>query len=1054
MGRAVRRIPAWAWLAAIVVGSTVFRALLARDLVAPFIMVDELIWSELARGIADDGEATIRGEPNPDYSVVYSLLLSPAYALFDGLPASYAAVKTINAFVMSLAAVPAYFLARRLVTQWLALLGALLAVAVPSLAYTGTVMTENLFYPLFLTFSLVLVLVLERPTVLRVVLLLVLLGLAFATRVQAAALAPAVLLAPVVLALFEGRGVRSTASRYRALYGIVLGAGVALLVVQLAGGRSLQDLLGAYSPVGDAGYELGDTLRYLWWHVAELSLYVLVIPLAATIVLVGLARSLDARLQAFLAATVALAICVVPVVAAFASVFSDRIQERNMFYLAPLFCIALLAWIERGAPRPRALVVGAAAASALLVAAIPYDRFITTSALTDTLMLLPLWSVQDRIGSDWIRLAAFALAVGLAAAYVLVPRRYALALPLAVLGLWILAIRPIWWGAHGFERASLGALFQGIRTADRDWVDEALPAGTEAAFIWSGRTDRLTVNQNEFFNRGVGPVYYIAGPTPGGLPESEIRIDPDTGLVTFPDGSAVSDEFVLADSSFEPDGDALASDKGWGITLWRVNPPLVSAVRVDGLYPNDTWSGPTVTYTRRRCEPGRLAVDVASDPSLFSEPSTIVARSNGSVVGRLRFGPLGPARLSVPVEPEPGDDRVPRRLHRVPDRGSRGGHRRREPGRPRARRALQPVRVQAARVRIAFDVSPLSHPLLGIGNYIQGSLGGLAEAAAGEHEIVAFAPTSIRGPDRIRAALDGIDVELRTWRLPFSHAARTAWSAAGRPGAERLLGPFDVLHFSDWMYPPQGAGVRATTVHDLVPVHHPEWTTSRTRSMHGRKYRNAARTCDVVFVNSAYTGRDVERTLGVPAERIRVAHPAPKAVFRAEGDATDLGAPYVLTVATLEPRKNLQTLIEAHRLLPGELLLAVVGAEGWGEQPLLDDPRIRRLGYVSDEELACLYRGASVVAYPSRFEGFGIPVIEAMACGVPVVASSHESLDEASGSAALRADPDDAAAFAAAIERALADRDLHVRAGLEHVRRFSWRAVGEIFLRGYEEAAR
>ena len=515
-------------------------------------------------------------------------------------------------------------------------------------------MTENLFYPLFLTFTLVLVLVLERPTVLRVVLLLVLLGLAFATRVQAAALAPAIVLAPVVLALFEGRGVRSTASRYRALYGIVLAAGVALLVVQLAAGRSLQDLLGAYSPVGDAGYELGDTLRYLWWHVAEFSLYVLVIPLAATIVLVGLARSLDARLQAFLAATVALAICVVPVVAAFASVFSDRIQERNMFYLAPLFCIALLAWIERGAPRPRALVVGAAAASALLVAAIPYDRFITTSALTDTLMLLPLWSVQDRIGSDWIRLAAFALAVGLAAAYVLVPRRYALALPLAVLGLWILAIRPIWWGAHGFERASLGALFQGIRTADRDWVDQALPAGTEAAFIWSGRTDRLTVNQNEFFNRGVGPVYYIAGPTPGGLPESEIRIDPDTGLVTFPDGTAVSDEFVIADSSFEPDGDAMASDKGWGITLWRVNPPLVSAVRVDGLYPNDTWSGRTVTYTRRRCEPGRLAVDVASDPSLFSGPSTIVARSNGSVVGRLRFGPLGPARLSVPVEPEPG----------------------------------------------------------------------------------------------------------------------------------------------------------------------------------------------------------------------------------------------------------------------------------------------------------------------------------------------------------------------------------------------------------------
>ena len=355
-------------------------------------------------------------------------------------------------------------------------------------------------------------------------------------------------------------------------------------------------------------------------------------------------------------------------------------------------------------------------------------------------------------------------------------------------------------------------------------------------------------------------------------------------------------------------------------------------------------------------------------------------------------------------------------------------------------------------MRIAFDVSPLSHPLLGIGNYIQGSVAGLAEAAAGEHEIVAFAPTSIRGPERIREALADIDVELRTWPLPLSHAVRTAWSRLGRPAAERILGEFDALHFSDWMYPPQRAGVRATTIHDLVPLHHPEWTTARTQSMHGRKYQNAAETCDVVFVNSAFTGRDVAQTLRIPAERIRVAHPAPKGVYRADGPATDLGVPYVLTVATLEPRKNLQVLVEAHCLLGGDLELVVVGGEGWGEQPLLDGPRIRRLGYVSDEELACLYRGAAVVAYPSRFEGFGIPVLEAMACGAPVVVSAHESLDEASGDAAVRADPEDPAAFAAAIERARVERGVLVARGLEHVERFSWRAVGEVFLRGYEEA--
>ncbi|HEU5489925.1 MAG TPA: hypothetical protein VFU84_03950, partial [Gaiellaceae bacterium] len=103
MGKALRRIPSWAWLAAIVVVSTVFRAALARDMVAPFILVDEVIWSEIARGIAGAGEPLIRDEPDPGYSIVYPLLISPVYALFDNLVDAYAGVKTLNAFVMSLA---------------------------------------------------------------------------------------------------------------------------------------------------------------------------------------------------------------------------------------------------------------------------------------------------------------------------------------------------------------------------------------------------------------------------------------------------------------------------------------------------------------------------------------------------------------------------------------------------------------------------------------------------------------------------------------------------------------------------------------------------------------------------------------------------------------------------------------------------------------------------------------------------------------------------------------------------------------------------------------
>ena len=355
-------------------------------------------------------------------------------------------------------------------------------------------------------------------------------------------------------------------------------------------------------------------------------------------------------------------------------------------------------------------------------------------------------------------------------------------------------------------------------------------------------------------------------------------------------------------------------------------------------------------------------------------------------------------------------------------------------------------------MRIAFDVSPLSHPALGIGNYLRGALGGLAEASAGRHELVAFAPTSLRGPEQIRRALAGVDVELRTWRLPASHVLRTAWSRAQRPAAERLLGAFDVLHFSDWMYPPQSKGVRATTIYDLVPLHFREWVTPRTYAMHARKYANAAETCDLLFAISEYTAHDVAETLRVPRERVHVAYPAVKDVFRPDGPAADLGAPYVLTVATLEPRKNLQTLVEAHRLLDDELVLAVAGGEGWGDQPELAGPRVRKLGFVPDEELARLYRGAAVAAYPSRFEGFGLPVLEAMACGCPVVVSSHPSLDEASGTAAERADPESTEALASAIGRAIADRERFVPAGLEHAARFSWRAVGETFLRGYEEA--
>lgn len=644
-------VPPWVWLGTIVLASFGLRAWLARGMLAPFVMVDELIYGELARSLAATGGFEVRDVPASGYSVLYPVLIAPAYALFDSIPDAYGAVKTINSLAMSLAAVPAYLVARRVLPVGLSLFAAVFAVAVPSLVYTATVMTENLFYPLFLFCAWALLLVLERPTWWRSVFFLTLTAAAFMTRVQSVAIAAAALTAPLVLVLFERRGLRGLRP-YVPLYALSAAAVVAAVVLQALRGQSMRELLGAYSVVGDRSYDIGTVLRFWLWHLEELTLYLGIVPMAALIVLVGLARGLPRPTQAFLAVTVSLLGWLSLVVAAFASQFANRIQERNLFAAGALVLIALLVWVHRGAPRPHALAIPAVVLAVALPLAFPYTRFIETGAISDTLALLPLWTLYGDLLFDSIRWTVAVPAVAVALLFLLVPRRYAVLVPAAVLVYFAVIAKPIWSGERGFKQAGAGALFQGSPAQSRGWIDRLVPEGDEVTAVWTGVADRFTVNTNEFFNRRLGSVYYVGGPTPGGLPETEVRIDPETGLVTTVEGERLPGGLYLLEGIFDPGpGEVLARDRIRGTTLWRIPGPLQQTVSIEGVYP-DEWSGPEVTYTKRRCPGGAVAVALSGDATLFPDPQRVTARAGTRTVTGVVPPPPGRAVLRIPVSPD------------------------------------------------------------------------------------------------------------------------------------------------------------------------------------------------------------------------------------------------------------------------------------------------------------------------------------------------------------------------------------------------------------------
>jgi glycosyltransferase involved in cell wall biosynthesis len=286
-------------------------------------------------------------------------------------------------------------------------------------------------------------------------------------------------------------------------------------------------------------------------------------------------------------------------------------------------------------------------------------------------------------------------------------------------------------------------------------------------------------------------------------------------------------------------------------------------------------------------------------------------------------------------------------------------------------------------------------------------------------------------------------------RIP---ARRIAFGDAGRasvlarelwwyPIALSRLDGVDVLHCPTYYAPLRPRVPTVVTVHDVAVLRHPEWFPAWTRTYAPRVVPHAIRAATRVIAVSDFTAGEVERLVGVPRERIRVVANGVEATFAPEGERAE--GDYVLAVGTLAPRKNLARTIEAARRIGVEL--RVVGAEGWGGVEARG-AHVRWLGRVDDAELARLYRGARCVVYASLYEGFGLPVLEAIACGTPVVTSRGGATEEAAGGRATLVDPLDVEAIAAGIAAARRPDPAYAQA-------FTWDAAAERTRSVYEEAA-
>lgn len=365
-------------------------------------------------------------------------------------------------------------------------------------------------------------------------------------------------------------------------------------------------------------------------------------------------------------------------------------------------------------------------------------------------------------------------------------------------------------------------------------------------------------------------------------------------------------------------------------------------------------------------------------------------------------------------------------------------------------------------MKIGIDCRLHYYNRTGIGRYIRNLARALPECAIGDVELVLFQSRRER-----ESLVQAPAIRSRKVITPAHHRWER-WLLATELAPRNV----DLLHSPDHVAPHRLGWQSVVTVQDLSFLAHPEAYDAASLRYYFQVFRTLTQAAKVI-ATSDFTRSEVLKRVSIAPERVVTIHLAADPAYfpRAQADCETvrnrLSVPdsYFLVVGNIEARKNLERLLAAYALLPrrGRPHLVFAGGRGYHYDRVLEavqehrlEDQVKFLGYVSDDDLPMLYSGAVCLLYPSRYEGFGLPILEAMACGCPVITSNHGSMAEVAGDAAILVDPTSAAAIAEGIKTLLDDsgrRDGMIAKGFTRVKDFSWQSTAEQTLAVYREAA-